>query len=64
VAALAVFVVDVICGIAPADSMASMTVLVAGGAGFIGSHVVDRLLRTTDATVRVFAAAGGHHPTL
>jgi UDP-glucose 4-epimerase len=34
--------------------MQSMNILVAGGAGFIGSHVVDRLLRTTDATVRVF----------
>jgi UDP-glucose 4-epimerase len=34
--------------------MGSLTVLVAGGAGFVGSHVVDRLLRTTDASVRVF----------
>lgn len=31
-----------------------MNILVAGGAGFVGSHIVDRLLRTTDAEVRVF----------
>jgi UDP-glucose 4-epimerase len=48
------FAVDVKSGVEPADGMQSMNILVAGGAGFVGSHVVDRLLRTTDATVRVF----------
>jgi UDP-glucose 4-epimerase len=47
-----VFIGNVKSGIKPAAE--SMNILVAGGAGFVGSHVVDRLLRTTDAAVRVF----------